>query len=337
MSEIKKIINFSCGIDYPLLKTDEDFLSAVNTELSSAEYSSSKRCKVYAKWLKEMTKLDAVFSSSVEQAVSVSINFARNYSQKKYSKQRNEILFIDEGFYKRFLSKCLGSSLGLSHANSNHVGSFISALSDKTCAVFIEPISLDNYSSIDKNFFRQIADVCEARDILLGVFETCTYPYRVGKLFSFMQYGILPDIAVVNSGLANGLSLSAVLYGAKVEKGKLSISPVSEYVFSGALAVAEKVDGFMDAYKKNAKMLSTAIKMCKKVKEFTGTGVNYLLKVQDAEKEIQKFKELGIKVSGGKGKIYLAPPLSLSQEDFAFCVKTIKDVLDGNPQNPFDV
>lgn len=329
-------IDFCSGVEYPLLKGDKGFVSCVEKELLNNEVST-KNGQAFCEEMKKISGLEPIFTLSIEQGVSLSVSAARNYSQKNYSKSRNEILFIEENFYKRFSKKIISGTAATRCAETNHVGNFISSLSEKTCAVCIESVNAETFLAKDKSFFKQVAEICAARDILLIVFETCTCPLRYGKYFYYLSCGITPDTVICAGSVANGLPLTVILQGEKVYSEKAKISEVPEFIFCGAEYVYNYALENVERIKKNIKALAQAIKACKKIKQYTCSGLNYVIKVQDAEKEIASCKEKGLILCGGKGKIVIAPPINLSQEDFNFAITVIREVFGGNAQNPFEI
>lgn len=332
----KMAIDFCGGIYYPLQKGNKDFVLEVEKELFSSAISNDKKQEFYQK-MRKISGLEPDFTLSSEQAIDLAVNAVRSYSQKNYTKSRNEILFIEEGLYKRVSKKSVLGSAGMRCAESNHVGNFISSLSEKTCAVFTESVNEDTLLPKDKNFFKQIAEICAARDILLVVLETCTCPFRYGKNFYYLSCGIKPDFVICSGGIANGLPLALILQGEKAQVAKNNCFVHSEYIFCGADYVYNYAIENAERIKKGIKTLAQALKACKKIKQITGGGLNYVIKVADAEKEIAQCKEKGIIVCGGKDKIIIAPPINLSQEEFISAISVLKDVFGGNAQNPFDI
>ena len=85
-------------------------------------------------------------------------------------------------------------------------------ISTKTAAVIIEPIQGDAGVVIpDFEFIQNLRRKCSENGVLLIFDEIQTGFGRTGKLFSYMHYGVVPDLLTLGKSLGGGLPLGALL------------------------------------------------------------------------------------------------------------------------------
>ena len=86
------------------------------------------------------------------------------------------------------------------------------------CAVMLEVVQGEGgVEPLDAAYVQAARALTEAHDVLLIVDEVQTGNGRLGTLFGYQQFGILPDIVTTAKGLAGGLPMGACLLGEKVE------------------------------------------------------------------------------------------------------------------------
>ena len=101
---------------------------------------------------------------------------------------------------------------GFIHVPFNDVEAVKRATTDKTVAVFMEPIQGEGGIIVpDDDYFKQLRAWCDEQNILLILDEVQTGCGRVGTLFAYELYGIEPDIMALGKGIGGGVPLSAFL------------------------------------------------------------------------------------------------------------------------------
>nr|BFE94895.1 hypothetical protein GCM10020185_54310 [Pseudomonas brassicacearum subsp. brassicacearum] len=86
------------------------------------------------------------------------------------------------------------------------------AISDKTCAVVLEPIQGEGgVLPAEQAYLQGARDLCDAHDALLVFDEVQTGMGRSGHLFAYMHYGVVPDILTSAKSLGGGFPIAAML------------------------------------------------------------------------------------------------------------------------------
>ena len=69
--------------------------------------------------------------------------------------------------------------------------------------------------NLSAEYLDAVSKICAAEDILLIVDEVQTGNGRTGKLYSYMHFGLKPDIVTTAKGLGGGLPIGATMFAGK--------------------------------------------------------------------------------------------------------------------------
>jgi len=87
------------------------------------------------------------------------------------------------------------------------------------CAVIAEPVlSAGGIIVPPPDYFQRLRSLCTERDMLLIIDEAQTGFGRLGTMFGFELYGIVPDILSVSKTLGGGLPIAATLTSSEIEE-----------------------------------------------------------------------------------------------------------------------
>lgn len=193
-----------------------------------------------AYWIKEQVELakllvensfagKAFFCNSGAEANEGAIKLARKYSYNKYGEGRNEIIAMSSAFHGRTLgtlsitynkkySEGYGPMPeGFKCVEFNNIDALKEAITEKTCAVILEPIQGEGgLTPVEEEFLKILKTISKEKDVLLIFDEIQCGIARTGKLFAHEHYGIEPDIMTLAKALASGFPIGAILATEKV-------------------------------------------------------------------------------------------------------------------------
>ena len=183
-----------------------------------------------AKQLTEATFADRVFfSNSGGEANEAALKLARRYARNKYSEDKDEIIAFDNAFHGRTLfTVTVGgqadykSGFGplpgsITHLPFNNVDVLRKAVSEKTCAVIVEPIQGEaGVLDAEPQFLQTIRTLCDEHNALMILDEVQTGVGRTGHLYAHEAYGVTPDILTTAKALGCGFPIAATLAKAEV-------------------------------------------------------------------------------------------------------------------------
>lgn len=178
----------------------------------------------YADLLIQNCALDRVFFTSTgAEANEGAIKLARKYGAR-FKNGAYEIITTKAGFHGRTLATMSATgkeawddlyepkSGGFVKSVFNDLSSVTKRLSDKTCAIMIEPIQGEGGVNIaTDDYIRGLREICDTEGVLLIFDEIQTGMGRTGKLFCYEHYDVVPDIMTLAKGIGGGFPLSALL------------------------------------------------------------------------------------------------------------------------------
>ncbi len=305
-----------------------------------------------AQELIKRTGLSVVFyANSGGESNEGMIKLARKYSFDKYGKGRDRIVTLVQSFHGRTITTLSATGQdnfhnyffpfteGFSHAKANDIDDVKSAVSEQTCAVMIELIQGEGgVLPLDKGFVKELADFCKAKDLLLLLDEVQTGIGRTGSLFTFQQYGIMPDVVTFAKGIAGGLPMGGVIANEKcaavltagTHAATFGGNPIAA---AAALEVLSQLTPeFLTDVAKKGDYIRGTIKgwNLPVVSEIRGLGLMIGVSVKGAPKDIAvKCIENGLlMLTAGSDAIRMLPPLTITYDEIDKGLAILKKVLE---------
>ncbi len=177
----------------------------------------------------------AFFCNSGAEANEAAIKLARKYSRDHFGEGRYEIICLSGSFHGRTLGalSATGQSKfhkgfeplleGFRHVPAGDLDAMKSAVTERTCAVLMEPIQGEGgIVMFPPDYVKGVRRMCSERGLLLIMDEVQVGMGRTGTLFAHEHYGVEPDVMALAKALANGLPLGALLAREEVAR---SFSP----------------------------------------------------------------------------------------------------------------
>ncbi|WP_261841136.1 aspartate aminotransferase family protein [Aliamphritea ceti] len=169
------------------------------------------------------------FANSGGEANEAAFKLARKYGFDNFGPEKNEIIAFHQGFHGRTLfTVSVGGQEkyrigfepvpgGISHVPFNDLEALKEAISDRTCAVVMEPIQGEGgVLSPSADFMRGVRELCDQHNALLVLDEVQTGVGRTGKLYAYMHSDVKPDILTTAKALGGGFPIGAMLCTDKV-------------------------------------------------------------------------------------------------------------------------
>ena len=183
-----------------------------------------------ARRLCELTFAERVFfANSGAEANEAALKLARKYSTDHFGPDKREIIAFTQSFHGRTLfTVTVGGQPkytegfeplppGVSHVPFNDLAAFAEAISDRTCAVILEPIQGEGgVTSAAPEFLQGVRELCDRHRALLIFDEVQCGNGRSGHLYAYMGYGVTPDILTTAKALGGGFPISAMLTTAAI-------------------------------------------------------------------------------------------------------------------------
>lgn len=229
-NEGNKYVDLTSGIAVNCLgHTPDGVQKVIKKTCKNLIHVSNIFCNEYtlslAKKLTSLTGYDKVFFvNSGAEANETALKLARRVAFDDYGAEKNEIISFVNSFHGRtFFSVTVGGQesysdgfgpkpAAITHIPYNDIATFEKTISDKTCAVILEPIQGEGgIIKADDVFLVKVRELCDKYHAALIFDEVQTGVARSGTLYAYEQTPVKPDILTSAKGLASGLPIGAVL------------------------------------------------------------------------------------------------------------------------------
>ncbi|QFT21614.1 Succinylornithine transaminase/acetylornithine aminotransferase [Pseudomonas sp. THAF187a] len=226
----RELIDFAGGIAVNVLGHCHPALVAALTEQANTLWHISnvftnEPALRLGKKLVEATFAERVFfCNSGAEANEAAFKLARRVAHDRFGPEKHEIIAAINSFHGRTLftvsvggqpkySDGFGPKIqGITHVPYNDLDALKAAISDKTCAVVLEPVQGEGgVLPADKAYLEGARALCNAHDALLVFDEVQSGMGRTGELFAYMNYGVVPDILSSAKSLGGGFPIAAML------------------------------------------------------------------------------------------------------------------------------
>lgn len=185
-----------------------------------------------AKKLTDATFADNVyFANSGAESNEAALKLARRWALDHYGEQKDQIIAFKQGFHGRtFFTVTVGGQAAYSdgfgpkpgaveHIDYNDLDALRALISDKTCAVMMEPLQGEGgLVSPDMAFVKGVRELCDQHNALLIFDEVQTGVGRLGALYAYMDLGVTPDILTTAKALGGGFPIGAMLTTKEIGK-----------------------------------------------------------------------------------------------------------------------
>ena len=349
----KEYIDMGTGIGVTSFGyADDRWQAAVSDQAAKLQHASNlyytEPCAVLAEKLCEKTGMSKVFfSNSGAEANECAIKVARKYAAEKKGPEYNTIVTLKNSFHGRTLTTLAATGQDHYHELFQPLTpGFVSidaqnifeleavGSSHKIAAIIIECIQGEGgVVDLKKSFVNEVVEYAQTHDVLVIVDEVQTGNGRTGKLYSYMNYGIKPDIVTTAKGLAGGLPLGATLLGEKV-KDVLGFGDHGS-TFGGnpvccaaAISVLDRIDDQLLAEVcEKSKYLFDAFTGADGIESVSGMGLMIGLKTKKPAAEVvSKCLERGVMCLTAKDKVRLLPALNIPKDVLKKAVAVIKEI-----------
>lgn len=346
----KEYIDMGSGIGVTSFGiADDKWQAAVVEQISKVQHMSNlyytNPCVELAEMLCRKTGMKKVFfSNSGAEANECAIKVARKYIADTKGEDYFTVVTINNSFHGRTLTTL--AATGQEHYHELFkplTPGFVSinpdikelenlAKTTKIAAVMMECIQGEGgVLPLSEEFIKSADKWCKDNDVVLIIDEVQTGNGRTGELYSYMNFGIEPDIVSTAKGLSGGLPLGATLLGEKVQNTlgfgdhgtTFGGNPVC---CAAAISILKRIDEiFLKEVKEKSKYIFEAFKGAEGVENVSGLGLMVGIKtVRPAGDVVKECLENGVLCLTAKDKVRLLPALNIPKEILENAVEKIK-------------
>lgn len=360
-TEGKKYLDFAAGIAVSGLGYgNQELNAALKGQIDKLMHSSNlyynTTCGKAADALKRISGMDRVFfTNSGTEAIEGALKAARKYAWKKKT-GRFEYIAMQDSFHGRSMGALSVTEHeayrtpfeplipGVGFAEFNNLDSVKKLITDKTCAIILEPLQGEGgINMAAQEFMEGIRRICDEEGILMICDEIQCGMARTGEMFACQSYGVKPDIIVMAKAIGSGVPVGAFAMTESVAEYSLEPgdhgttyggNPLACEAVAKTIEIFEKEDIKAHVKEVGAYLAEKLDKLADSydiVLERRGTGLIQGLRLNQPVGEIirRALKEGLLLISARSDVIRLVPPLVIKKEHVDEMIEVLEKVLKG--------
>ena len=355
----KKYLDFAAGIAVMSLGYQNKELEVSLTEqikklchTSNLFYHENGGAAAEA--LNRVSGMDHVFfTNSGTEAIEGALKTARKYAALK-GNGRFEIIAMEDSFHGRSMGalSVTGTAAyrepfeplipGVRFARFNDLDSVKANITDKTCAILLEPLQGEGgIHPATQGFMEGIRALCDEQDILMICDEIQCGMGRTGNMFAWQEYGVRPDILTMAKAIGNGIPVGAFAVTEQVAAHSMKPgdhgttyggNPLACMAVKKVVEIFEK-DKIVEHVREIApyltKRLDELVEETDCVTERRGKGlIQGIVVTKPAGEVINRAIEEGLLIISAKGNVLrFVPPLIIEKEHIDEMIEKLKHAL----------
>jgi acetylornithine aminotransferase len=164
------------------------------------------------------------FCNSGAEANEAALKIARKYSHDRHGEERTDIITTINSFHGRTLGTVAATGQekvrkgfepvlpGFSYVPYGDLAAMEQALTERTCAVLVEPIQGEGGIVVPPaGYLAGLRQMCDQRDVLLMFDEVQTGIGHTGHYFGYQHEDVVPDVMTLAKGLAGGMPIGVMM------------------------------------------------------------------------------------------------------------------------------
>lgn len=358
-TEGKKYLDFTAGIAVCSLGySNDEYKKALKDQIDKLMHTSNlyynTSCGEAAEGLKEITGMDKVFfTNSGTEAIEGALKAARKYAYEKKS-GKYEFIAMENAFHGRTIGAVSVTGhkeyrepfepmmSGVSFAEFNNLDSVKALVTDKTCAIIVEPIQGEGGINLgEPEFLEGLRKLCDENGMLLIFDEIQCGMGRSGSYFAWQGYGVKPDILAMAKAIGNGVPVGA--FAMTNEVAEHSLKPGDHgTTYGGNPFACAAVAKTIEIFKKDklvehvneiapyvTEKLNEIVETCDCAVKVKGKGLIQGLQITKPVGEVSaKALEEGLVIiNAGSNVLRIIPPLIIEKEHVDEMAEKLKKAL----------
>lgn len=268
------------------------------------------------------------------------IKLVRKYSFDKYGQGRATVITLVNSFHGRTITTLAATGQeqfhnyffpfteGFKHVEPGDLTLLDNEMTPDVCGIVLEGVQGEGgILPLSQEYVEGVFELAKRKDILVVFDEVQTGMGRTGKFFSYMHFGLKPDVVTTAKGLGGGLPIGAVIASDRVRNvlspGMHATTFGGNFLScAGAHAVMDRLNspGFLESVTEKGdyirkKVLENADEIG--VTEVRGKGLMIGIDVAGAPASdvCKKLLTKGLVILTAKAALRMLPPLVITYEE----------------------
>lgn len=293
------------------------------------------------------------FTNSGTEAIEGALKAARKYAWAKGT-GRYEFIAMTNSFHGRSMGALSVTEHeayrapfeplipGVKFAVFNDLDSVKKLVTEKTCAIILEPIQGEGGINLaTPEFMEGIRALCDAEGILMICDEIQCGMARTGAMFAWQKYGVKPDILAMAKAIGSGVPVGA--FAMTEEVAEYSLKPGDHgTTYGGNPLVCASVAKTLEIYEREqmtehvkevgaylTEKLDALVQESDRVLERRGTGLIQGIRLNGPVGDViqEALKEGLLIISARSDVIRMVPPLVIENRHIDEMIRILQKVL----------
>ena len=218
---------------------------------------------------------------------------------------------------------------GVRKVNFNDIDDLKKNFDEKVCGIIIEPIQGEGGINIaNAEFLEEARNLCDKYDALLIFDEVQCGMGRLGSLFAYKKFSVIPDVICIAKALGGGFPIGATITNEKASTAFVPGDHGSTFGGNplgcavGVAVLTELVDGgVIDKIEEKSMYLKEKLLKLKEkygvIDEIKGMGLLIGIRLKTDAKKFSKlcFDKGLLVVTAGDNVVRLLPPLNVTKAE----------------------
>jgi acetylornithine/N-succinyldiaminopimelate aminotransferase len=357
----KEYMDFVSGVAVNCLGHSHPAIVKAITEQSSKlmhisnYYWNTKHSLLAEKLIESCDHNKVFFCNSGTEAVEGALKTARKYGKTMGNEDKNIILYMDNSFHGRtigalsvtgqpkYQKEFMPLMTGVKEVKFNDIEDLRRNFDENVCGVIIEPIQGEggiNPAAVD--FLEEARKLCDRYDALLIFDEIQCGMGRLGSLFAYKKFEVIPDVIAIAKALGGGFPIGAFItneraaalvpgdhgstFGGNPLGSAVALAVLKELVDNGVVASVDDKSAYIKE-KFNALKDKYGV-----IKEVKGIGLLIGISLKTSPKDFMNacFNKGLLVVTAGEDVVRLLPPLNVTLEEIDEAISILEEVIKQN-------
>lgn len=316
-------------------------------------YWNTKHTRVAEKLIDNCDHDKVFFCNSGTEAIEGAFKLARKYGKLKGNNDKSILLYMSNSFHGRTMGALsitgqekyqkdfLPLIPNVKKVNFNDINDLNENFDENVCGIIIEPIQGEGgINVVNSDYLEEVRNSCDKYDALLIFDEIQCGMGRLGELFAYKKFNVIPDVICIAKGLGGGFPIGAFIANKKASKAlslgdhgstfggnplgcAVSLAVLNELVEGGIISSVASKEIYLKEKLTELKNKYTVID------EIKGMGLLIGISIKTNPKDFSNlcFKKGLLVVTAGTTVIRLLPPLNVTIQEIDKALNILESVM----------
>jgi len=316
-------------------------------------YWNTKHTQLSKKLINNCDHEKVFFCNSGTEAIEGAFKLVRKYGKLTGNTDKSTLLYMDNSFHGRSMGALsitgqekyqkdfLPLVPGVKKVNFNYIDDLNKNFNENVCGIIIEPIQGEGgINVVNPDYLEEARKLCDKYDALLIFDEIQCGMGRLGELFAYKKFNVIPDVICIAKALGGGFPIGAFIANEKASKAlvpgdhgstfggnplgcAVSLAVLNELIEGGIISTIASKEIYI---KEKLNELKNKYNV---IEEIKGIGLLIGISINTNPKEFMNlcFKKGLLVVTAGTNVIRLLPPLNVTIQEIDEALNILESVM----------